>query len=148
LGHYSSFRSVDVAALRASYAKALATPPDEAKKDSPLRPDAPPFHFPRIVSRDSIFGPARGENATDVPTRAKRLVESLTPEGYWLTPLRSTSHPYKGDGPKEIASGDFGSTNVGDAYDTSPFPNPERVMGISTSAYIANMATLLRWLER
>jgi hypothetical protein len=52
-------------------------------------------------------------------------------------------HPYKGPGPKEVAPGDFSQTHVGDEYDTSPFRD-EKLMGISTAAFIRNMSVLIR----
>jgi hypothetical protein len=39
--------------------------------------------------------------------------------------------------------GDYSQTKVGDKYDTSPYPDPNPKIGISTGAFIANMATLI-----
>ena len=50
-------------------------------------------------------------------------VASLNKEGYWLAPLGYTSHPYKGDGPKTVAPGNYRTTHVGDDSDTSPYPD-------------------------
>ena len=44
-----------------------------------------------------------------------------------------TSRPYRGDGSKEVAKGDFSGTQVGDESDTSPYPDPNPVIGISTA---------------
>jgi hypothetical protein len=57
------------------------------------------------------------------------------------------SHPYKGDGPKEIAPGNFGATQVGDEFDTSPYTATERVIGISVATYSNNIGALIRYLE-
>jgi hypothetical protein len=45
------------------------------------------------------------------------------------------------------APGDYRTTHVGDSTDTSPYTTDTPVIGISTSAYIANMARLIRTLE-
>lgn len=144
IGHYSSFRSVDVAGLRRQYEEAKALSPDAATKDSPLRAGAKPRALPRIVTRAGGFFGGGGGNSGD---RVGQLVSTLNAEGYWPTPLRSTTHPYKGDGPKEATPGDFSRTQVGDDFDTSPYTNPDRVMGISTATFVRNMATLIDALE-
>lgn len=140
VGHYSSFRSVDMAALRNRYTQALATPPEEAVRNSPL-------HAPRGPARMTSTRASDQEPGRIDPTQASRLVAELNADGYWPTPLRSTSHPYRGDGSKEIAPGDFSRTLAGDESDTSPFPATHHVMGISLNAYLNNMETLIRYLE-
>ena len=107
-------------------------------KSSPLRPDAPRLPWPRIVG---------GRGAGNVEEGAAQAIASLNAEGYWLSQIRSTSNPYKGDGPKEIPPGDFASSNVGDDSDTSPFPAGDRVMGISVATYTNNLGALIRFLE-
>ncbi len=157
IGHYSSFRSIDVAGLRQRYAAAKAMSPEEATKGSPLRPGAGLIDLPRVVTRAGgagFFGGGgggrggpggRGGNTGD---RIAQLIASLNADGYWPTPLRSTSHPYKGDGSKEVTPGDYSHAQVGDDTDTSPYTDPNPAMGISTAAYMRNMATLLEFLDR
>ncbi|MEA3012379.1 MAG: hypothetical protein QOD42_924 [Sphingomonadales bacterium] len=58
-----------------------------------------------------------------------------------------TSHRYRGPGSRRAEPGDYGTTQVGDASDTSPYPDPNPATGISTATYIANMARLIRALE-
>jgi PelA/Pel-15E family pectate lyase len=120
IGHYSSFRSIDLAGLRQRYAAAKALPPDEVMKDSPLRPGATPGALPRIVTRAGGFSPG-ARSGGGPAARVAAIVASLNADGYWPAPLRSTSHPYRGEGPKEIAPGDFSRTEVGDESDTSPY---------------------------
>ncbi len=74
------------------------------------------------------------------------LTASLNKQGYWPTPLVATSNPYTGATPPAKADRDYGSTNVGDATDTSPYPTDKPVMGISTGTYIQNMGALIDWL--
>jgi PelA/Pel-15E family pectate lyase len=147
IGHYSSFRAVNVAGLRERYEKAIATPPAEAMKNSPLRPGAPRTELPRIVGSRGGGGFGRGGPGGTVEERAAQVIAALNADGAWLSVLRSTSHPYKGDGPKDVTAADFGSTQVGDEYDTSPYTSNERVMGISVATFTSNLGALIRFLE-
>ena len=90
---------------------------------------------------------AGGGKAVD-GAQAARLVGGLNREGYWPTPLVATSNPWTGSKPPEKADGDYATTHVGDATDTSPYPTDKPAMGISTGAYIQNMTTLIDWLDR
>jgi PelA/Pel-15E family pectate lyase len=146
IGHYSSFRQVDVAQLREDHLAARALPPAEAGRDSPLRPGAARLRLPRYfaVREPSAFGPDAGLRPAD---RAARAVASLDDRGRWIAPLGSTSHVYRGDGPKEIAPGDFSRSQVGDESDTSPYRADAGVTGISTNTYIRNMSALIGFLD-
>lgn len=135
IAHYSAFRRVDIPALRTLYAEAKAMSPAEAVKDSPLAPGAGALPLPRFVAVQA--------DPRDTPAA---VVAELTAEGYWPAPLGSTSHPYKGDGSKTAAAGDFSRTHVGDETDTSPFPD-KSLTGISTPVYIRKMSTLIKALE-
>ena len=146
IGHYSSFRQVDVAQLRKEYLAARALPPAMATKDSPLRPGAGRVPLPRYFAvREAVpFGFDVEAPAAD---RAARAAASLDPEGRWIGPLSSTSHPYRGDGSTVVAPGDFSRTQVGDDTDTSPYRADPGVVGISTFTYIRNMGALIRFLD-
>jgi hypothetical protein len=89
----------------------------------------------------SVFGPG----ATIAPT--ERVVASLDGAGRWLGPLGSTSHPYRGDGSKAVAPGDFSRTQVGAESDTSPYRADPGIVGIATSTYIRNMSEFIRFLD-
>ena len=82
-------------------------------------------------------------NMSAAQTDAGKLVASLNTQGYWPTELNATSNPYIGDGSKEPAAGDFGTTRVGDPTDTSPYIAEKTFAGISTGTYIENMQTLI-----
>ena len=146
IGHYSSFRQVDVAQLRKDYLAAKALLPAEVTKGSPLRPGAGRMPLPRYfaVREASVFGPGAGAAPAD---RVARVVASLDAEGRWIAPLGSTSHPCRGDGSKAGAPGDFSRTQVGDESDTSPYRADPAIVGISTSTYIRNMSELVRFLD-
>ena len=135
LAHYGSFRRIDVAGLRTQYAEAKALRPAEAAKDSPLRPGAGLSRLAKYFAVD------QRASAT-----ADSVISSLNAEGYWLVPLGTNSHPYRGKGSATPAPGDFSRTHVGDETDTSPFPD-DKIVGISTAAYVRNMSVLIRSLN-
>ena len=135
IAHYSAFRAVDVADLRKRYAAAKAASPAELARQSPLSAGPGLKPLPRMFAVDT--------GATD---SADSVIAALNKDGYWLAPLGYNSHPYKGDGPKTPAPGDFSRTHVGDETDTSPYPD-DKLMGISIAAYVRNMSVLIRQLE-
>jgi PelA/Pel-15E family pectate lyase len=144
LGHYSAFRNVDVPKLRREYEKLLATSAEEVAKNSPLlAPDPEPL--PRFFVSGGLTGSDLNAGSRDATPRD--LIRSLNTQGWWPTPLVATSNRYVGPGPATAAAGDYRTTHVGDASDTSPFTTDKPVIGISTSAYIANMAKLIGALE-
>ena len=143
LGHYGAFRAVKVDALRKRYEKLKATSPEKVSARSPLTHKGPlPRYFANqdLATSDLNGGQSMAQAS---PQEAARLVSELNTEGWWPTPLVATSHPYKGPGPATPTPGDYATTHVGDAYDTSPYPTDTPVMGISTSAFIKNMGLLI-----
>jgi hypothetical protein len=149
IGHYSSFRMVDVAGLRKRYLEEKAMPPAEAAKGSPIGPGAARQPLPRFFQVSEQPRPGRmGPGAAESPdARLARILSSLDDQGRWIGELGTTSHPYKGDGAKTPAPGDFSQANVGDETDTSPY-RAQGVVGISTSVYMRNMGELIRFLSR
>lgn len=150
LGHYSATRRIDIAGLRKRYEEAKAKSPQELAQQSPLFPGAGVTELPRLFA--TIYEPVPEGN---IETLAAASLGSLNAEGYWPAPLRMTSHPYRGphrengrhNGSKQLAKGDFATTQVGDESDTSPFPDPNPPLGISTAEYMKHMNVLIRWLE-
>jgi len=132
--HYSSFRRIDVARLRKLLGDAEALDAAALARESPLGTTAR-TPLPR-------FFVAGSTPLVD----AGQVISSLNAQGYWLVPLRTNSHPYTGDGPSSPVPGDFSQTYVGDASDTSPYPD-ETITGIATSDYVRNMSGLIRWLD-
>lgn len=137
LGHYSGFRYLDVAKVRKEYEALKAQSPAEVSKDSPLKVKVPLPRYFTMASDTSDL------NMSAAQTDAGKLVGSLNTQGYWPTDLNATSNPYIGDGSKEPAAGDFGTTRVGDPTDTSPYIAEKTFAGISTGTYIENMQTLI-----
>ena len=143
VGHYNSFRQVDVASLRARYQDAKAISPRQATAESPLSPHASPRQLPEYFA---VAQRAAGATAGQPDDAVARLLAGLNHEGYWPVELGNTSHPYAADGSKRVTPGDFSKTYVGDKTDTSPYP-ANHLLGISTQAYIRNMSTLIRYLD-
>ena len=105
-------------------------------------------YFPN--PEEFVLGP---DEYVEQLARIKRTVKvpviaSLNAEGYWLAPLGYNSHPYKGDGAKTGAPGNFATTHVGDETDTSPYTPKTRIEAISTAEYLRNMNVLIQWLGR
>jgi hypothetical protein len=143
LGHYSAFRNVNVEKLRREYEALKAMPVAQATKESPLlAKTAKPL--PRFFVTGGMTGSDLNAGSPKASTRD--LIRSLNAQGWWPTPLVATSNPYRGPGSPTPATGDFRTTHVGDASDTSPYTTDSPVIGISTSAYIANMAKLIEAL--
>jgi PelA/Pel-15E family pectate lyase len=140
LGHYSAFRNVDVAKLRREYEALVKTDPAELARKSPLlAPNPPPL--PRYFVTGGMTGSDLNAGSRDASIGD--LIRSLNAQGWWPTPLVATSNPYIGPGSPTPGPGDYRTTHVGDASDTSPYTTDHPVTGISTSAYIANMARLI-----
>ena len=138
IGHYNPRRSVDVSKLRREYEKLRAIPGGPVSKDSPLLKGRQPLsaYWVAAVEPGSDMNVTGGKSAGE-------LVASLNAEGWWPTQLKAISHPYRGPRSKEVAPGDFRSTNVGDSSDTSPFDVKDGPIGISTGTYIDHMVTLI-----
>lgn len=151
LAHYSSFRQVNIDAMRRRYEKLKATPPAQVSRNSPLKLTGVPL--PRYFANEDIstsdLNSNRGTStrSADAGAKAAALIGSLNAQGYWPTPLVSTSNPYRGPGPRTPTPGDYSTTYVGDAWDTSPYPTDKPVIGISTGTYIQNMGELIRHLD-
>jgi len=135
LAHYSAFRQVNVADLRRRLSEAKASSPVALAKASPLATGPGLVPLPRYFAVDV--------RAKDT---AANVIASLNASGYWTAPLGYNSHPYKGDGSKTPAPGDYSRTHVGDETDTSPYPDP-KLTGISVEAYVRNMSVLIRQLD-
>lgn len=151
LQHYRSIRSINVAALRGLYDEARQIKSEELAKISPLKStrsiNLPPYFTLGNASVSDLNTRAlvtrQGENRQD---EVQRLLRELNSEGYWPTPIRYVTNPYRGHGPSEATPGNFTNTMVGDQWDTSPYPVENPPIGISTGAYIKNMGVLIEFL--
>ena len=137
IGHYGSAAWINVKALRRQYEELKAQPREEVVKGSPLLEK-------ELVPLPKYYAAVRGARE-----EVKDIIAALTPEGYWLSPLGSTSNPYKPGAstmPSDVT--EYVSTNVGDEYDTSPYRCTDGTMCISTRDYINKMATLIRFIDK
>nr|WP_281421905.1 pectate lyase [Stakelama flava] len=145
IGHYSSYRDLDVDALRREYARVKAMSPEQARADSPL------FHararaFPRFVETDTSGTSDLNDAAAGQDIGA--LIARLNAQGWWPTELKATSNPYAGDPDDAPSKRDYETARVGDKYDTSPYYAEKPVIGISTATYLNNMGELIAALEK
>jgi PelA/Pel-15E family pectate lyase len=148
VGHYGSTRAIPLAMLRQRYETLKAKAREDVARTSPLaaRNLVPlPRYFATRDLQTSDLNVRLASEANGGPgaAAAAALVSSLNGEGYWPTPLRATSNPYTGATPPATARGDYATTHVGDATDTSPYPVDRPAIGISTGTYIQNMSTLI-----
>nr|WP_330218136.1 pectate lyase [Phenylobacterium zucineum] len=153
LAHYSAFRRIDEAGLRARYERLKATPGAEVSKDSPLkatnRVPLPRYFATRdLETSDLNVRAAVDEDRSVSAEKVRALIGGLNREGYWPTPLVAASIPYTGERPPAQPDGDYATTHVGDRTDTSPYPAANPQPGISTGAYIQNMTVLIDWLDQ
>jgi len=139
IGHYSSASWVDTKALRKAYDELMATPVEELTKNSPLAGD-------ELVPLDRFYC-RMPQNVSDKDV--KDIISSLSAEGCWLTPLTTTSNPYKPGAPTTPSSETkYVRTNVGDEYDTSPYRCETGEMCISTREYMNRMMTLISFVDK
>ncbi|MCR5880919.1 pectate lyase [Phenylobacterium sp. J367] len=151
LGHYGAYRRINVAKMRARLAKLLAMSPEKAAKDLPLL-STRPITLPRFFANQDIstsdLNAVRAPPVEDKGAAAARILAELNAEGWWPSKLAALSNPYRGPGPKTPTPGDYASTHVGDAWDTSPYPVKDGPVGISIAHYIGAMSTLIAYLEQ
>jgi PelA/Pel-15E family pectate lyase len=144
-------RKPNTQALRTRYRKLVATPPEVATRGSVLRAKTqkplPRFFVTQDIIGSDLNTVASGSREAD-ERHVAALIGGLNAEGYWPTELKTTSHPYRGDGPASPPSGFVDRGQVGDEWDTSPFTLEKGPMGVSTGTYIRNMSILIQHLAR
>lgn len=150
--HYSSAVTVAISRIRDDYEQVKALPREEAVKDSPLSTSRltplPSYYVTFLPERKKNPYKEEGQE-TNLEQCVRQIRDSLTEEGYWLTPLTSCSNPYKPcPENKRIPNDDthYRETFVGDEYDTSCYPAPGNVQGISTKTYVSNMSKLIQYI--
>jgi hypothetical protein len=143
IGHYSSTRRIDTAALRKKYDELRNADVKGLTKNSPLAPGAGVEELPRFFAQ-RYSPPAKG----GLEQQVRDSISGLNTTGFWAAPLPQTSHPYKGVAPADAAKRDFAGTHVGDEYDTSPYTDTAKTPSISTAEYLRNMNVLIQWLSQ
>ena len=105
LGHYGAFARDRHRRAAARLSRGCSeTPREEVLRNSPLRA---PGHAP--LPRFFVTGLDVGSdlNAAARGRCRPRRSATLNAEGWWPTPLRATSNPYRGPGPRRAAAGRF-----------------------------------------
>lgn len=144
LGHYGGKTNVNIQRLKDEYARVSALSPEEATKDSPIKPqkfegNGTPQHYYEL-NRDAVQTPVDD-------ARAKTIIGALDTKGRWLVKHAMTSNQYIGDGTSQEETNQFAFTNVGDKTDTSPYRDTSDQDYISTIQYIRNMNTLIKYIR-
>ncbi len=142
IGHYSTTRKVDTAGLRKRLDEARKADPQVLAKHSLLAAGAGIVELPRYFAER--YAPPQ----KNLDEQLRATLTSLNEAGFWPAPLPQTSHRYTGPGSKEIPTGDFAGTHVGDQTDTSPYTDTAQTTSISTQEYLRNMNVLVRWLAQ
>lgn len=138
IAHYSSATFVNPEQLRKDFDEVKKIDKNKLLFQSPLLSDElcplPKYytHCPRLVTEKEI----------------SNLMAQVKKQGYWLSDLPSTSHPYRcGWTPDLSGKEDYSRKMVGDDFDTSPYPCTDGQQCISVAAYIKNMMALIAALE-
>lgn len=144
IAHYSSMTIINTHRLHEAYEAALRLNQADLERNSPFTTGAvaplPEFYYQRSNFQRRPF--SRPRSVSDV-------IAALTPGGYWLSTLSQLSNPWKAiprSMPSKSNETKYGTTFVGDEYDTSPYTNTT-VMGISTNDFIRNMSFLIQSLR-
>ena len=144
LGHYSGKTRIPMDELKAEYKRLSELSPEEATKDSPLKPGK----FEGVGSPQTYYDLNRYNFFRDVDEKGvEDIIKSLDDQNRWLTKRVFVSNPYIGDGVKTELTDKYASTRVGDETDTSPYLNETDQEYISTGLYIRNMKVLLDYLR-
>ena len=146
IAHYNSFTVLNPKQLRRFYEMTLALPKEELAKDSPfLSTELVPLRKYYTQPRSFFGRPVEAPSAEVI----QRILSGLNEQGYWLTPLRQTSNPYKPcTDTTPSKTRDYTSTFVGDEFDTSPYTDKDPVLCISVRTYIDNMARMIQYLDK
>ncbi|MEJ0085652.1 MAG: pectate lyase [Pseudomonadota bacterium] len=143
IGHYSTTRKIDTAAMRARYDQLRKADVKTLVKGSPLVAGAGLVALPRFFA--ARYAPPVPQDL-DAQTRA--TLAALNSTGYWPAPLPQTSHPYRGQAKSGNVPGDFATTYVGDESDTSPYTDTVATPSISTAKYLESMNILIHWTSQ
>ncbi len=144
LKHYYGKARIPLKQLKEAYAKVSSLSPEEATKDSPLKPNM----FNHEGSPQSFYNLNRQRLPSETkPEEIKKVILSLDKENRWLTKHVMISHAYCGDSTDKTQSEKYATTMVGDETDTSPYPDSSDQEYISTREYIHNMDILISYIK-
>jgi len=152
LKHYHSIRTINMGRIKEEYKNVQTQNIKIAPKDTlwipGLASEKTPYEIFKLLDettnqqRDWMRGREPDSNFI------KNILSQLDSEGRWLTTRVYISNPYIGE-PKCIdpETNQYSGTEVGDEYDTSPYPNNTEQQYLSTAAYMMHVNILLKYLE-
>jgi len=145
LAHMHGKGKIDIQRLKDEYERINALTPEDATKDSPLKPGK--FEGPGMPQTSYDLTRGNREFFPVNETSVKEIIKALDNKNRWLVKHVMTSHPYIGDGQKREPTNAYASTNVGDETDTSPYKDDSDQEYISTPDYIRNMTILINYIK-
>ena len=147
LSHYGGKGFVNIDRLKAEYKRVSALSPEEAIKNSPIKPGR--FEGEGTGSTPQHYYKLNRSSFDDVPdeTRVREIINALDDQHRWLVKHMQTSNPYAGPGQNRELTDKYASTNVGDETDTSPFRDESDQEYISMREYIRNMTLLMNYVR-
>lgn len=144
LGHYGGKCRIDLDRLVSEYKRLSALTPEDATRESPLKPAR--FTNGGCPQDYYDLSPSRVSGKPD-ENQVRAIIRTLDTKSRWLVKNAMISHPYAGDGQKQDPVTTYATTNVGDNTDTSPFRDTSDQLYISTGDYIRNMSWLIRFVQ-
>jgi PelA/Pel-15E family pectate lyase len=146
LRHYGGKTVVDIEQLKREYQRISALSPEEATKDSPLKPE----HFQGEGTPQTYYNLERGHYPflDSMKLNVRDIIHALDDQNRWLVKHAMISHPYIGEGRDKEPTEEYSSTYTGDETDTSPYRDPGDQLYISTAAYIKNMHVLMNYVQQ
>jgi len=93
IDHYSSVRTVNLAALKEEYRQLMNTPKEELTRNSPLKSTS-------LVEYPAYYSKWSGGPSTDESVR--RIIDALKDKPYWPGSLPGVSSEYVGFGPNQL----------------------------------------------
>jgi PelA/Pel-15E family pectate lyase len=146
LRHYGGKTVVDIEKLKEEYKRISALSPEEATKDSPLKPSA----FSGVGTPQTFYTLKRDYYPflDSMKLNVEDIIHALDNQNRWLVKHAMISNAYTRDGEKKEAIDDYSFTYVGDETDTSPFRDPADQLYISTAQYIRNMHVLMNNIQQ
>ena len=152
LKHYHSIRTINMGRIKEEYKNVLTQNIKIAPKDTLWIPGLTigktPYEIFKLLDETTNQRREWMRGREPDSNFIKNILSQRDNEGRWLTTRVYISNPYIG----ELKCGDpetnqYSGTEVGDEYDTSPYPNNTEQQYLSTTAYIMNINILLKYLD-
>lgn len=145
LRHYGGKTFVAVERLKEEYKKTNALSPEEAARNSPLKPAS--FEGKSTPQKEYVVKRNEYPFSDSATANVQEVIKALDGQNRWLVRHAMISHPYIGDGQAKEPTNEWASTYVGDKTDTSPYRDTSDNLYLSTAEYMRNMRLLLSFLQ-